>query len=188
MVLSSSLLPPFFLFPITSYYLYIIAIYTLLLFSHSVMSDSLQPHGLQHSRPPCPSPSPRVAQVHVHCISDAVQPSHPLMPSSPSAISLSQTQELVQWVVCMHQITKILELQLQHQSFQWIFTVDLPEDWLVWSSCCPRDFHKSLNSKGFSPQVKFSKTSSLTCLLSTESRRTRSLKGVKHWLLETGQT
>ena len=96
MVLSSSLLPPFFLFPITSYYLYIIAIYTLLLFSHSVMSDSLQPHGLQHSRPPCPSPSPTVAQVHVRCICDAVQPSHPLMPSSSSALSLSQHQELVQ--------------------------------------------------------------------------------------------
>ena len=130
---------------------------------------------------------PEFAHVHVHCIADAVQPSHPLTPSS-SALNLSQHQGFFQWVVRLHQITKILELQLQHQSFQWIFTVDLPEDWLVWSSCCPRDFHKSLNSKGFSPQVKFSKTSSLTCLLSTESRRTQSLKGVKHWLLETGQT
>ena len=130
---------------------------------------------------------PEFAHVHVHCIADAVQPSHPLTLSS-SALNLSQHQGFFQWVVRLHQITKILELQLQHQSFQWIFTVDLPEDWLVWSSCCPRDFHKSLNSKGFSPQVKFSKTSSLTCLLSTESRRTRSLKGVKHWLLETGQT
>ena len=58
------------------------------------------------------------AQVHVHCISDAVQPSHPLMPSSPSALSLSQHQGLFQLVVCLHLMTKILELQLQHQSFQ----------------------------------------------------------------------
>ena len=59
----------------------------LLLFCHPVVSDSLQPHGLQHTRPPCRSPSPKFAQVHVYCISDAIQPSHPLMPSSPSAAS-----------------------------------------------------------------------------------------------------
>ena len=60
------------------------------------------------------------AQVHVHCISDAIQPSHPLMPSSPSALDLSQHQGLFQRVVHSHQMTKIveLELQLQHQSFQ----------------------------------------------------------------------
>ena len=40
-------------------------------------------------------------------------------------------------------MTKILELQLQHQSFQWTFRVDFPEDWLVWSPCCPRDFKES---------------------------------------------
>ena len=52
--------------------------------------------------------------------------SHPVMPSSPSARSLSQHQELFQWAVCLHQMTKILELQLQHQSLQWIFRVDHP--------------------------------------------------------------
>ena len=56
------------------------------------------------------------AQVHVHCISDAIQPSHPLMASSLSALDLSQHQGLFQIVVCSHQMTKILELQ--HQSFQ----------------------------------------------------------------------
>ena len=61
-----------------------------LLFSHPVVSDSLWLHGLQHARPPCSSPSPKFAQVHVHCIGDAVQPSHPLMPSSLSALNLSQ--------------------------------------------------------------------------------------------------
>ena len=50
-------------------------------FSHSVVSDSLRPHGLQHARPPCPSPTPRVYPTHVHRISDAIQLSHPL--SSP---------------------------------------------------------------------------------------------------------
>ena len=66
------------------------------------------------------------AKVHVHCISDAVQLSHPLMPSSPSALNPSQHQGLFQRVVCSHQMTKILELQLYHQSFQSIFRVDLP--------------------------------------------------------------
>ena len=82
------------------------------------------------------------AQVHVYCISDAIQPSHPLMPSS-SAPDLSQHQGLFQWVVCSSQMTKILELQLWHQFFQWIFRVDFPKDWLVWSPWCPRDFQES---------------------------------------------
>ena len=58
------------------------------------MSDSLWSHGQQHARPPCPSPPPKVFRIHVHCISDDIQPSHPLMPSSPSALNLSQHQEL----------------------------------------------------------------------------------------------
>ena len=56
----------------------------------------------------------KFAQVHVHCIGDAILPSHPLMPSSLSALSLSQQQGLFQWVRCSHQMTKLLELQLQH--------------------------------------------------------------------------
>ena len=51
-------------------------------FSHSVVSDSLQPHGLQHSRPPCQSPTPKVYSTHVHWVSDAIQTSHPVMPFS----------------------------------------------------------------------------------------------------------
>ena len=60
---------------------------------------------------------PKFAQVHVHCFGDAIQLSNPLMPSSPSALSFSQHQGLFKWVSCSHKITKILELQLQHQSF-----------------------------------------------------------------------
>ena len=67
---------------------------------------------------------PKLAQIHVHCISDATQPSHPLLPSLPSALNLSQHQGLFQWVSCLHQMTKILQLQLQHQPFQWVFRVD----------------------------------------------------------------
>ena len=54
----------------------------------------------------------------------------PLSPSSPPALSLSQNQGLLQWVSSSHQVVKVLELQLQHQSFQWIFRVDFPRiDW-----------------------------------------------------------
>ena len=51
-------------------------------FSHSVMSNSLQPHGLQHARLPCPSPTPELAQTHVHQVGDAIQPSHSVVPFS----------------------------------------------------------------------------------------------------------
>ena len=120
-----------------------------MMFSCPVMSYSLWSHGLQHPRPPCPSPSPEFAQFHVHYIGDDVQPSHPLIPSSPSSLNLSQHQGFYQWVVCSHQMPKILELQLQHQSFQWIFRVDIPYDWRVWAPCCPRDFQKSSSAPQF---------------------------------------
>ena len=57
-------------------------------FSHSVMSDSLRPHESQHARPPCPSPTPGVHSTHVHSVSDAIQPSHPLSSPSPPAPNL----------------------------------------------------------------------------------------------------
>ena len=98
---------------------------------------------------PVPHHLPEFAQVHVRFISNTVQPSHPLMHSSPSAVNVSQHQGLIQWVICSHQITKILELQLQRQSFQWIFRVDLPLDWLVGSPCCPRDFQESSSAPQF---------------------------------------
>ena len=66
----------------------------LLLFSHSVVSDSMWPHGLQHTRLPGPSLSPRIAQTHVHCVDDAIQSSRPLSPPSPPGLNLSQHQGL----------------------------------------------------------------------------------------------
>ena len=89
-----------------------------------VTSDSLQPHGLQHARLPCASPTPRVAQTHVHWVSDAIQPAHPVLSPSSPAFSLSQHQGLFKWVSSSHQVAKVLEFQLQHQSFQWVFRRD----------------------------------------------------------------
>ena len=64
------------------------------------------------------------AQTLVHWVSDAIQSSHPLLPPSPFAFNLSQHQGLIHWVSFSHQVAKVLELQLQHQSFQWIFRVE----------------------------------------------------------------
>ena len=80
------------------------------------MSDSLQAR-MDSSMPGLPVPHHllKFAQVHVHCIGDAIQPS-PLTPSSPSALNLSQHQGLFQRVSCFNQMTNILQFQLQHQS------------------------------------------------------------------------
>ena len=86
---------------------------------------------------------PELAQTHVHQVSDAIQPSHPLSSPSPPTFNLPQHQGLFHWVRSSHQVAKELELQLQHQSFQWIFRVDFLWDWLVWSPCSPRDSQES---------------------------------------------
>ena len=70
------------------------------------------------------------AQTHVHWIGDTIQPSHPLSAPFPPALDLSQHQGLFQWISSSHQVVKVLELQLQHQSFQWIFRTDFLYDWL----------------------------------------------------------
>ena len=64
-------------------------------------------------------------QIHVHRVGDDIQPSHPPLSLSPSALNLSQHQGLLEWVSSSHQVAKVLEFQLQHQSFQWIFRTDL---------------------------------------------------------------
>ena len=68
---------------------------------------------------------PEFTQIHVHWVSDAIQPSHPLLYPSPPALNLSQHQGLFQWVSSSHQVAKVLEVQLQHQSFQWTPRTDL---------------------------------------------------------------
>ena len=90
----------------------------------SVASRSLWPPGPQHARLPHPSLSPEVCSDFVQWVSDAIWLSYPLLPPSPPAFNLSQHQGLFQWVGSSHQVAKVLELQLQHQSFQWIFRID----------------------------------------------------------------
>ena len=62
---------------------------------------------------------PESTQTHVHCFGDAIQPSHPLLSPSPPALNLSQHPGLFKWVSCLHQVAKVWEFQLQHQSIQW---------------------------------------------------------------------
>ena len=67
---------------------------------------------------------PECTQTHVNWVGDAIQPSHPLSSPSLPAFNLSQHRGLFQWVSSLHQVSKVLELQLQRQSFQWIFRTD----------------------------------------------------------------
>ena len=96
-----------------------------------------------------------LAQTHVHWVSDAIQPSHLLSSPSPLAFNLSQHQGLFQCVSSSHQVAKVLELQLQHQSFQWTPRTDFLSGWLAWSPCSPRDSQES------SPTPQFKSINSL---------------------------
>ena len=82
-------------------------------------------------------------QTHVHWVGDAIQPSHSLSSYSPPAPNPSQHQGLFQWVNTSHEVAKVLEFQLQHQSFQWTPRTDLLQDGLVGSPCSPRDSQES---------------------------------------------
>ena len=68
---------------------------------------------------------PESTQTHVHWVGDAIQAYHPLSPLFPPAPNPPQHQGLFQWVNSLHEVTKILEFQLQHQSFQWTPRTDL---------------------------------------------------------------
>ena len=92
---------------------------------------------------------PEPTQTHIHWVSDAIQPSHPLSSPSPPAFNLSQHQGLFQWVSSSHKIAKVLELHLQHQSFRWIFRTDFLSDWLVGSPCSPRNSQESSRTLQF---------------------------------------
>ena len=98
---------------------------------------------------------PELAQTHVHWVGDAIQPSHPLSSPSLPAFNLSQHQGLFQWVGSSPQVAKVLELQLQYQSFQWIFRTDFFYNRLVGSPCSPRDSEES------SPTAQFKSIISL---------------------------
>ena len=82
---------------------------------------------MNHSIPGLPvhHQLPESTQTHVHWVSDAIQPSHPLSSPSPPAPNPSQHQGLFKWVSSSHQVAKVLDFQLQHQSFQWTPRTDL---------------------------------------------------------------
>ena len=102
---------------------------------------------------------PELAQTHVHWVSDVIKPSHSL--SSPSAaFNLSQHQGLFQWLSSSHQVAKVLELQ--QQSFQWVFRTDFLYNWLVWSPCSLRDSQESSQTL----QLKSINSSALSFLYS----------------------
>ena len=122
-------------------------------FSHSVMSKSLRPHKSQHARPPCPSPTPRVhpnpCPLSWWC--------HPAISSlsspSPPASNPSQHQGLFQWVSSSHEVVKVLEFQLQHQSFQWTPNILLTSFVIylsaLYKSCWERDVAQCIQKVTF---------------------------------------
>ena len=92
----------------------------ILTLSNSVQSlRRVRPMDCSTSGLPVHHQLPEFTQFHVHCVSDAIQPSHPLSSLSPPAFNLSQHQGLFKWVSSLHQVDRVLEFQLQHQSFQW---------------------------------------------------------------------
>ena len=129
-------------------------------FSRSVVSDSLRPHESQHARPPIHHQLPEITQTHVHRVSDAIQPFHPLLSPSPLAPNPSQHQSLFQWVNSSHEVAKVLEFQLQHHSFQRNPRADLLQNGLDGSPCSPRDSQESSPT----PQFKGINSSALSFL------------------------
>ena len=103
---------------------------------------------------------PKFTQTHVCRVSDAIQPSHPLSSPSAPAPNPSQHQGLFQWVNSSHEVTQVLEFQLQHQSLQWTPKTDLLQDGLVGSPCIPRDSRESSPT----PQFKSINSSALGLL------------------------
>ena len=107
---------------------------------------------MNHSTPglPVQNQLPEFTQIHAHQVGDAIQPSHSLLPPSPLVPNPSQHQGLFQSVNSLHKLAKVLEFQLQHQSFQWTPRTDLLQDELVGSLCSPRDSQASSTT----PQLK----------------------------------
>ena len=99
-------------------------------------------------------------QTHVHRVSDAIQPSHPLSSPSLPAPNRSQHQSLFQWINSSHEVAKVLELQLQHHSFQRNPRADLLQNGRVGSPYSPRDSQESSST----PQFKSINSSALSFL------------------------
>ena len=112
-------------------YLFLIVVFSSVQFSCSVMSDSLQAHGLQHARPPCPSPIPGVYS-NSYPLSRWCHPtiSSSVIPSPP-AFNLSQHQGLFQWVSSSHQVAKVWNFSFSiSPSNEYSELVSFKMDWL----------------------------------------------------------
>ena len=106
---------------------------------------------------------PEFAQTHVHWVGDAIQPSHPLLSSSPPAFNLSQHQGFFQWAGSLHLVAEVLQLQLQHQSFQWIFRLDFlyGNGWTGWISLQSKQLSRFFSSATIWKQQLFGSQPSL---------------------------
>ena len=93
-------------------------------------------------------------------LSDAIQPSHPLLSPSPPAPNPSQHQSLFQWVSSLHEVAKVLEFQLQHHCLHRNPRADLLQNGLVGSPCSPRDSPESSPT----PQFKSINSSAISFL------------------------
>jgi len=150
--------------PIFSHYFYLqtfviphLVAFSSVKFSSVAQSCPTLCNPMNHSAPGLPvhHQLPEFTQTHVHRVSDAIQPSHPLSsPSSPSP-SPSQHQSLFQWVNSSHEVAKVLEFQLYHRSFQRNPRADLLQKELDGSPCSPRDSQES------SPTSQFKSINSL---------------------------
>ena len=125
------------------------------------MSDSLRPRGLQQTRPPCPSPTPRVHSNPCPLSRWCHPTTSSSLSPSPPALSLPQHQGLFKRVSSSHQIAKV-EFQLQHHSLQWRFRTDFLKDWLAGSPCSPGDSPES----SLAPQSRSVHSSALSFLYS----------------------
>ena len=105
------------------------------------VSNSLRPHGLQQPGFPVLHHLMELAQIHVHWVGDAIQPSPPLSPPSPPAFSLSQHQGLFQWVICSYQVAKSIGVSASASVLPMNIQGWFPLGWTSWIS---------LQSKGFS--------------------------------------
>ena len=117
------------------------------------MSNSLRPQGLQQARLPYPSTIPGACSNSCPLCRwcDSTVPSS-VVPFS-SCLQSFPDLGLFKWVSSLHQVTKVLELHPQHQSFYWIFGTDFPYNWLVWSPCSPRDPQKSSQTPQFKASI-----------------------------------
>ena len=148
-------------------------IWALLIFSCTVVSNSLWPHGLQHARLPCPSPTPRacsnsypLSQWCHPTISSSMAPFSSCLQSFPASGSF-----LISLLFTLS--GQSIEASVQHQSFQWIFRIDFLLDWLVWSPCSPWNSQESSPT----PQFKSISSSALSLLYVVQSH-------IHTWLLE----